>query len=57
MREQKEVYSDEKKAYENRTPEEIEAANAAAAAAALVRTLMCGVRVWSLNFSRYGVYS
>lgn len=39
MREAKAEYTDNKKAYENRTPEEIEAANAAAAAAALVRIL------------------
>jgi hypothetical protein len=38
MRDMKSQYSDDKKAYENRTPEEIEAANAATAAAALVRT-------------------
>jgi hypothetical protein len=33
----KERYSQDKKAYDNRTPEEIQAANAAAAAAAAVR--------------------
>jgi len=37
MKTAKAQYSEEKKAYDNRTPEEIEAANAAAAAALLVR--------------------
>ena len=37
MKMAKAQYSEEKKAYDNRTPEEIEAANAAAAAALLVR--------------------
>ncbi|KAF5322357.1 hypothetical protein D9619_001158 [Psilocybe cf. subviscida] len=37
MRDAKEVYTDSKKAYENRSPEEIEAANAAAAAEAMLK--------------------
>ena len=38
-------YSEEKKAYDNRTPEEIQAANAAAAAALLVRLVSLAIHI------------
>ena len=46
-------YSEEKKAYDNRTPEEIEAANEAAAAALLVRLASLAIHTVDINFGRF----
>jgi hypothetical protein len=45
MKMAKAQYSEEKKAYDNRTPEEIQAANAAAAAALLVRLASLAIHI------------